>query len=92
MASYAMAGAYMLTFVINFAIPAMSPRLYLHSEYTVELKVCAKQRRQLASAGVWPGCWIATLATPSRVTRGTVARLLASNVHRPPNSLYKAEL
>jgi hypothetical protein len=28
----------MLTFVINFAVPAMSPRLYLHDEYTADLE------------------------------------------------------
>jgi hypothetical protein len=38
MASYSMAGAYMLTFVINFAVPAMSPRLYLHDEYSADLE------------------------------------------------------
>lgn len=40
MAVYAMGGAYMMAFLLNFAVPAISPRLFLSGDYTTELEVC----------------------------------------------------
>lgn len=39
MAAYAMGGAYMMAFLVNFAVPAISPRLFVSEDYKTELEV-----------------------------------------------------
>lgn len=34
-----MGGAYMMAFLVNFAVPAISPRLFLSEEFKTELEV-----------------------------------------------------